>query len=53
MLPGEPEPCSRSRKDVLKKQTQIDALNQPKKKVRMNEAVADINNLEIDSLKVI
>lgn len=51
--PGEPKSCGRPSKNILEKQTQPNILSQPKKKLKINTTVADINNLKVDNLEVI
>lgn len=54
---GEPRPYSQSHsrlhKDVLGKRTQLDILNQPKNRVKINITIANIGNLEVNDLAVI
>lgn len=53
MSPGEPKPRGQPLKDMLGKQTQINALNQLEKKIKMNESVANTDNLKAISLEVV
>lgn len=53
ILSGEPRPCGQPCKDVLGKWIKPDILSQPKKRVKMNETVADISNLKVNSLEFV
>lgn len=49
----EPKLCDQSPKNILKKRTQLDILSQPKKRVRINNIIANIGNLEVNCLEVV
>lgn len=53
ILPGKPKPWSQPCNDVLEKQTQPNILSQPKKRVRINEIVANASNLKVNDLEVV
>lgn len=53
MLSKKPRSCSQSYKNIPKNRTQISTLNQSEKRVRINDIVANVNNLEANNSKVI
>lgn len=52
-LPGETKPCSQLHKDVIEKEIKIYAMNQPEKRVKMNDTLADIGDIELYSHDVV
>lgn len=53
ILLEEPKLLGQPRKDVLRKQTQLDTFNQPETRVKMNETVVNIGNLEVNGSEVV
>lgn len=49
----EPRHCSWPWKDVLKKRTQLNILSQSKKRVRINEIVANVYDLKVNDQEVV
>lgn len=53
MLSKKPKSCSQPRKNIPGKQTQTNVLNQSEKRVKINDSVINIKNLEVDGLEVV
>lgn len=45
--------CSRSCEDLLRRQTQTSILNQPEKRVKMNDVITNIDDIEVNSQEVV